>query len=106
MQYKIIVAHSENFKDCNTDILVQKLKIITGSSDKFDIFLSSDFNICPYIVAFKDDDGKLMVQNINEGFINGISNNENVEIISASNLDEFVYSLYNLYNSKEINTLF
>ena len=74
MKYKIIVVHSENLRDCNTDILEQKLKIITGSSDKFDIFLLSDFNICPYIVAFKGDDGKLMVQNMNEGFINGVTN--------------------------------
>ena len=106
MRHKIIVAHSENLRDCNTDILEQKLKIITGSSDKFDIFLLSDFNICPYIVAFKDDDGKLMVQNMNEGFINGLENKENVEVISASNVDEFVSSLYNLYNRKEINALF
>ena len=106
MRHKIIVAHSENLRDCNTDILEQKLKIITGSSDKFDIFLLSDFNICPYIVAFKDDDGKLMVQNMNEGFINGLENKENVEVISVSNLDEFVSSLYNLYNRKEINALF
>jgi len=106
MRHKIIVAHSENLRDCNTDILEQKLKIICGSSDKFDIFLLSDFNICPYIVAFKDDDGKLMIQNTNEGFINGMENKENVEVISVSNLDEFVSSLYNLYNRKEINTLF
>ena len=106
MRHKIIVAHSENLRDCNTDIFEQKLKIICGSSDKFDIFLLSDFNICPYIVAFKDDDGKLMVQNTNEGFINGLENKENVEVISVSNLDEFVSSLYNLYNRKEINTLF
>lgn len=106
MQYKIIVAHSKNLRDCNTDILEQKLKIITGSSDKFDIFLLSDFNICPYIVAFKDDEGKLVVHNMNEGFINGLCDNENVEVISASNLDDFVSSLYNLYNKKEINTLF
>lgn len=106
MKYKIVVAHSQNLKDCNRDILEQKLKIITGSSDKFDIFLSSDFNICPYIVAFKDDEDKLMVQNMNEGFVNGLSNKENVEVISVSNLDDFVTSLYNLYNNKETNALF
>ena len=50
-------------------------------SVKIEIGYLSDFSFCPYIVCYKNSDNDFIINNINEGFLKSIKENEQYSLI-------------------------
>lgn len=74
---------------------------------KIEIGYLSDLSFCPYIVCYKNPDNDFIVNNINEGFLNYIKENEQYSIIVCNDVSDFIETALSIKSDKILqNTLF
>ena len=76
-------------------------------SVKIEIGYLSDFSFCPYIVCYKNLDNDFIINNINEGFLNYIKENEHYSLIVCDDVSDFIETALSIKSDKILqNTLF
>lgn len=85
MKRTIVIFNTEN---ANFDLDKFKAKtsnLVSGS------LVFSQFNLCPYIIAYISEKGNLDIQNINSGFIDGLKKRTgDFSLIDVDNADDFI----------------
>ena len=74
---------------------------------KIEIGYLSDFSFCPYIICYKNSDNDFMVNNINEGLLKSIKENNQYSIIVCDDVSDFIETALSIKSDKILqNTLF
>ena len=74
---------------------------------KIEIGYLSDFSFCPYIVCYKNSDNEFIINNINEGFLNYIKENNQYSIIVCDDVEDVIETALSIKSDKILqNTLF
>lgn len=76
-------------------------------SAKIEVGYLSDFSFCPYIICYKSPDNDFFVNNINEGFLKSIKDNDQHSVIECDEISDFIETALSIKTDKIIqNTLF
>ena len=74
---------------------------------KIDIGSLSDFSFCTYIICYKNSDNDFIINNINEGFLNYIKENNQYSLIVCDDISDFIETALSIKSDKILqNTLF
>ena len=74
---------------------------------KIEIGYLSDFAFCPYIIFYKNSDNDFMVNNINEGLLKSIKENNQYSIIVCDDVSDFIETALSIKSDKILqNALF
>lgn len=74
---------------------------------KIEIGYLSDLSFCPYIICYKNPDNDFIINNINEGFLNSIKENNQYSLIVCDDIYDFIETALSIKSDKILqNTLF
>lgn len=95
---KILYINLNKLQDNDFDFIIKSLNRLNIPEQYL-----NDLNFCPYLIIFIDPETKqITYENINNGYFNYLNSNYNlIEIITLSELPEYILSLNN-----QINQLF
>lgn len=78
----------------------ERLKVV-----KIEIGYLSDLSFCPYIICYKNSDNDFMVNNINEGFLNYIKENNQYSIIACDDVSDFIETALSIKSDKILQNI-
>ena len=76
-------------------------------SAKIEVGYLSDLSFCPYIICYKNPDNDFTINNINEGFLKSIKENNQYSLIVCNDIYDFIETALSIKSDKILqNTLF